>query len=389
MSNNLLEGRKERTKKRKERKRQMDALIELSKDSEETGRMMLSASVATISDTNKSIRLLDEGFCDNGFVLKKGAIEKYLNGENEHLDNLTDDFVGTVNLGHKNFATDPFILGEFTKADFTLVDIENERHAIDVNVRLDEESMFVKELRRQPYDIGVSAEFYYHINWEDTFRLMDEFGMGIPVFDEIFLFAYGLVGECGNVNSSGLELKGEPMGEELNKAMIEAMIEEITSNEKTEELGVEEVELPTAEDIENANDEAEETAEDEAEEAETEPESEEAPAEEAEENGDEGDGDEAEGTDEEELAIVDTLKEQIQALNNTISELKEANAALKKSNKRLSAKYQTELDKKEKFKDSLKGLTVELLPDEEKKEEKKELKTSDKEYYRGDGIGEI
>ena len=389
MSNNLLEGRKERTKKRKERKRQMDALIELSKDSEETGRMMLSASVATISDTNKSIRLLDEGFCDNGFVLKKGAIEKYLNGENEHLDNLTDDFVGTVNLGHKNFATDPFILGEFTKADFTLVDIENERHAIDVNVRLDEESMFVKELRRQPYDIGVSAEFYYHINWEDTFRLMDEFGMGIPVFDEIFIFAYGLVGECGNVNSSGLELKGEPMGEELNKAMIEAMIEEITSNEKTEELGVEEVELPTAEDIENANDEAEETAEDEAEEAETEPESEEAPAEEAEENGDEGDGDEAEGTDEEELAIVDTLKEQIQALNNTISELKEANAALKKSNKRLSAKYQTELDKKEKFKDSLKGLTVELLPDEEKKEEKKELKTSDKEYYRGDGIGEI
>ena len=407
MSNDLIKKRNERTKQRKERKKKFDSIIGLAKSEDGRGLITLSADVATISDTNQIARLLDEGYCDNGFVLMKGTIEKYLNGQNQYVTgwemkdgswqrtevlNLTDDFVGTVNLGHKEFATDPFILGEFKKSDFTLVSLENDRKALDVEVRLDEESVFVKELRRQPYDIGVSAEFYYHVDWDATEKLESEYGMYMPVIDEIFIFAYGLVGECGNVNSSGLELKGEPMNK--TEEIIENAILD-TDNEQ--ELGVEEIDITvneeeelvaeeTAETEEGDNEAEEADAEEEAEEvAEEEAESEEADVEEAEGDGEEDGSDEAEDSDEEELAIVSDLRGQIQALNDRINELEEANAKLKKTNRKLSNKYQNELDKKEKFKQELKGLSAELLPEEEV-EEKKEQKVTKRSR---DGIGEL
>lgn len=417
MSNDLIEKRNERTKQRKARKQRIDSLIGLSRNDESKGVKTLSAGVATITDTNQTARLLDEGYCDNGFILKKGTLEKYLNGQNEYVTgwemkdgawqrtevlNLTDDFVGTVNLGHKDFATDPFILGEFKRSDLELVDIENDRKALDVNVRLDEESVFVKELRRQPYDIGVSAEFYYHVDWDATDQLEQEYGMWMPVLDEIYIFAYGLVGECGNVNSSGLELKGEPTPmEDIKENII------LDEPKDEEELGVEEVEIPTEvepteptekvveETIEEAEDNEpadEEEVTEEAEEAEAEDstEGEEVEVEEVEDDEEDEDdeAEEIEDADEEELAIVTELKEQIQTLTNKVTELAEANAKLKKTNRKLQNKYQNELDKKAKFKEELKGLSVELLPDEEKKPKEETMKVLDKNYVK-DGIGEI
>ena len=435
--NDLIEKRNERTRKRKKIKRKMDSIIGLSFHDKDKKVMSLSADVRKLSD-NKA-RLIDEGYIDNGFVIKKGALEKYLNGENQYVRgwefdgeewmqtevlNLTPDFVGTVNLGHMDFSIMPYILGEWTKDDLTLVDIENDRKALDVTLHLDEESVFIKELKRQSHDIGISAEFWVHENVEDTENLSETLGYYLPVFDEIYIFAYGLVGECGNVNSSGLELKGEPMNEEIKE-----IIKEETLDEQKEELGVEEVEIPptdgadvevtveveaedTADDVTSLSDEssdeddttepteekelasednepAEETADEQTEEAEdaSEP-SEEADVEEAEdEDGDEDDGDEAEDADEEELTIVTELREQIQTLTNRISELEEANAKLKKTNRKLSAKYQTELDKKAKFKESLKGLSVELLPDEDKKDEEKKVNVTERRSRNG--IGEI
>ena len=74
MSNDLIEKRDERTRQRKKKKKKMDSLISLSKENEEKNVKVLSANVATVSDTDQTARLLDEGFCDNGFVLKKGAL---------------------------------------------------------------------------------------------------------------------------------------------------------------------------------------------------------------------------------------------------------------------------------------------------------------------------
>ena len=409
----LIEKRDERTRKRKRMKRKMDSIIGLSFHDKDKKVMSLTVEPQKLADSKA--RLIDEGYIDNGFVIKKGTLEKYLNGENQYVRgwefdgeewhqtevlNLNSDFVGTVNLGHMDFSVMPFILGEWTKDDLTLVDIENDRKALDVNLHLDEDSVFIKELKRQSHDIGISAEFWVHQNDEDTENLSETLGYYLPVFDEIYIFAYGLVGECGNVNSSGLELKGEPMEDVKDIILEEPKDEEM-------ELGVEEVELPTtdapsdemieetaeeavaeAEDNEPADteDEGEETEEAEEE---SEEESDEAEVEEAvEEDGDEDDGDEAEDTDEEELAIVTELREQIQTLTNRIAELEEANAKLKKTNRKLSSKHQNELDKKQKFIETLKGLSVELLPDEDKKPKEEKIKVMDRNYVR-DGIGEI
>ena len=402
----LIEKRDERTRRRKRIKRKMDSIIGLSFHDKDKKVMSLSADMKKLSDGRA--RLIDEGYIDNGFVIKKGTLEKYLNGQNQYVRgwefngeeweqtevlNLTSDFVGTVNLGHMDFSVMPFILGEWTKDDLSLVDIENDRKALDVQLHLDEESVFIKELKRQSHDIGISAEFWVHENVEDTENLSETLGYYLPVFDEIYIFAYGLVGECGNVNSSGLELKGEPMED------IKTIIEEETLDEI--ELGVEEVEIPTEEEVtvetevvadeatEEAedNEPAEEEADEETEESEEESEGDEAEVEEAEEeDGDEDEGDEAEDTDAEELSVVNALREQIQTLTNRIAELEEANAKLKKTNRKLSSKHQNELDKKKEFIETLKGLSVELLPDEDKKEESTELKVAKR---NRNGIGEI
>lgn len=411
----LIEKRDERTRKRKKIKRKMDSIIGLSFHDKEKKVMSLTVEPQKLADSKA--RLIDEGYIDNGFVIKKGALEKYLNGENQYVRgwefdgeewhqtevlNLNSDFVGTVNLGHMDFSVMPFILGEWTKDDLTLVDIENDRKALDVNLHLDEDSVFIKELKRQSHDIGISAEFWVHQNDEDTENLSETLGYYLPVFDEIYIFAYGLVGECGNVNSSGLELKGEPMEDVKDIILEEPKDEEM-------ELGVEEVELPTTEedemieetaeeavaeteDNEPADDEAEVAEEAEKAEAEESTEGDEVADEEAvEEDGDEVDDDEAEeieDADEEELAIVTELREQIQTLTNRIAELEETNAKLKKTNRKLSSKHQNELDKKQKFIETLKGLSVELLPDEDKKPKEEKIKVMDRNYVR-DGIGEL
>ena len=405
----LIEKRDERTRRRKRMKRKMDSIIGLSFHDKDKKVMSLTVEPKKLSDTRA--RLIDEGYIDNGFVIKKGTLEKYLNGENQYVRgwefdgeewhqtevlNLNSDFVGTVNLGHMDFAQMPFILGEWRKDDLTLVDIENDRKALDVELHLDEDSVFIKELKRQSHDIGISAEFWVHQNDEDTENLSETLGYYLPVFDEIYIFAYGLVGECGNVNSSGLELKGEPMEDVKENIILDEPKDE-------EELGVEEIEIPTEEPTADEDSVVEETEDNESVEDEVAEEAEEAESEEStegeevadeeavEEDGDEVEDDEAEeieDADEEELAIVTELREQIQTLTDRISELEEANAKLKKTNRKLSSKHQNELDKKAKFIETLKGLSVELLPDEEKKPKEEKMKVMDRNYVR-DGIGEI
>ena len=416
--NDLIEKRDERTRKRKRVKRKMDSIIGLSYHDKDKNVMSLSAEAIKLSD-NKA-RLIDEGYIDNGFVIKKGTLEKYLNGQNQYVRgwefdgehytqtevlNLNSDFEGTVNLGHMDFATFPIILGSWTKDDLSLVEIDNDRHALDVNLHLDEDSVFIKELKRQPYDIGISAEFWVHENVEDTQALSETLGYYLPVFDEVYIFAYALVGECGNVNSSGLELiketempKDKINIEELELEVAENEVEEPTELDVDVEVEAEETEIeldaeteteipptepsePTEEDS-NVSEEAEE-AEAEEEEAEIEEaEVEEVADEESDDDEDESDEDNAL---EETLA---SLQKQIETLNDTIKELSEANIALKKSNRKLSNKLQAEKNKKEAFIENVKGLSVQLLPEEEKKKPKEE-KVDHSAYCNGDGIGEI
>ena len=401
--NNLIDERNERTRERKKRKRKMDSIIGLSKDDK---REFITLS-STVKLADSQIRLLDEGFCDNGFVIKKGTLEKFLNGKNEHIRgweqtedgwtqtevlNLTDDFVGTVNLGHMDFATFPFIVGEWKKSDLTLVDIENDRKALDVDLRLDRESVFVKELARQPYDIGVSAEFYYHINDEDTEALSEMLGEWMPVIDEIFIFAYGLVGECGNVNSSGLELKGETMSEDKKELTAEeevkdeAIIEEPT--EEVAELGVEEIDIAETAEAVEPNEEVTEESDDPADESEESGSDEE---DEVEEVADEDSDDDEDEVEEVELSYEEIIEE-ITTLRRENIELKDHIKALKEEKRGLKKKLQNEYDAKKDFLAKTANLSAELFPNEaeaakEKEDEAMKL-AKERKYYKGDGIAD-
>lgn len=381
--NNLIEERDERTERRKKYKRKVDRMFNLSFKDEKT--IKLTASVKKLSDSK--IRLLDEGaivgddYID--FIIKKGTLEKFLNGQNEYLPNLTDDFIGSVNLGHMDFATFPFIIGEWKKSDLSLVDIDEDgRKGIDVALHLDEESVFVQELQRQPYDIGISSEFYYHVDWEAT----DD--VGYLVVDEVYIFAYGLVGECGNVNSSGLELKGESNMSEEIKTLAEDVKEEVfddaevkdETEEAVEEMEEEVSEEPTEELSEEPEDEVIELSADDDEGDEM---SEEVESEEDKEEVDEAEDDEADL--EEVLSVVNELKESVEQLKGEVASLTEANAKLKKTNRSLSNKLEEEKKKKEAFIKNAKGISVKLGVNEEKPKKKK---VATKNFANGNGIGD-
>ncbi len=393
--NNLIEDRDERTERRKKYKRKVDRMFNLSFKDAET--IHLSSNVKKLSDTK--IRLLDEGAVVGDdyieFIIKKGTLEKFLNGGNEYLQNLDDEFVGSVNLGHMDFATFPFIIGEWKKSDLSLVNIDEDgRHGIDVELHLDEGSMFVQELKRQPYDIGISSEFYYHVDWETTEDV------GYLVLDEVYIFAYGLVGECGNVNSSGLELKGETkMAEDIKNLAAEEAVE---TEEITEEVMEESVD--TEEEVIEASAEIEETEEPDAEELSEQPEeetielseteqteelsdvdSEEAEVEEAElVVSEEDESDEAEF--DSVLLAVNELTKRVEELSSQVSTLTEANAELKKTNKRLSNKLKKENEKKEAFIKNAKDISVKLGVNEEKPKENQNV--ADNKFAFGDGIGD-
>lgn len=180
---NIIDERKVRTIRRKMRKREFDKMYTLS-----------------AGERFQTVRLLDEGavmgYNSPLFYIKKGTLAKYLR-------NLPNDYVGTINLGHMDFATFPFILGTWTKQDLHLVDIGDGRQALDVDLRLDEGNTFVQELRRAPYSLGVSAEFTYHVDEANTKKY------NLEILDEVFIGNFAIVGECGNVNSSGIRLKGD------------------------------------------------------------------------------------------------------------------------------------------------------------------------------------
>ena len=383
--NDLIKERDERTERRKKYKKKVDSMFNLSYKDDE--KMALSVNIKKLSD--ERIRLLDEGaivgddYID--FIIKKGTLQKFMEGQNQYLPNITDDFVGSVNLGHMDFATFPFIIGEWTKNDLSLIDIDDDgRKGIDVELRLDSESMFVKELERQPYDIGISSEFYYHVDWDSTDAI------GYLVIDEVYIFAYGLVGECGNVNSSGLELKGESNMTKDKLAELKAEMEtpetekaelsaEVTEEETIEEEVItEETEEVSDEDIDESEPVEDLSAEEEpTEEAET---AELSVSEEAE--GEEGieDAEEAES----EEATYEDVEAFISELQAQVKELSAENAELKKTNNRLQKKLKAEKSKKDEFVSKFASVAKTMGVSETETHEQN--KVSD--YVYGDGIGE-
>lgn len=195
MDANIIKEIEKRYEIRKKAKKKFDRVINLAVPGGKESRVAsLSADLK-----GQTVRLLDEGVVVDAygtpiFYIKKGALQA-------SYDRLPDDYVGSINLGHMDFASFPFLIGQWTKKDLSLVDIGEGRKGLDVSLNLDDNSVFVRELRRNPYTVGVSAEFSYCIDYESSELLR------LEVLDSIDIKNFAIVGEAGNVNSGGIRLK--------------------------------------------------------------------------------------------------------------------------------------------------------------------------------------
>lgn len=256
---NVLEERDKRTKYRKECKKVFDAKFDMSSDTPNGGPVY---------------RLLDEGvvtFADGTpmMYLMKGTLAKAL-------AKLSDDATGYVNYGHKDFATDPLsLIGTWSKSDFILKDSEENdgRKVLDVVPHFFDDNVYVQQLRKLNFTVGLSAEFYAQENYELTDKLSEEIGQYVPVIEDIELLTFAVVGECGNVNSSDISLSAE--GEDLmsiKELVAKFMSEQNTPEElsaEEEQTSEEEVSEEEVSEEETASTEEEQTSEEVSEEEET------------------------------------------------------------------------------------------------------------------------
>lgn len=350
---NIIIERDLRTEYRKKKKEEWDKLIDLYTDID--------------GEKDDTVRLLDDGIVVDGnaaprFYIRKGAVKRFY-------EKLSDDFVGYITLAHLPLSKFPFSLGEWRKRDLTLVDKGNGFYALDVDLHLDEDSVFVKELRRMKYTAGVSVE----MQTSEDKKLSKK--IRIPVVDKLSIAGFSVVGNAGNVNSSGINFGGaemtmkdlaaaidsvdQPNLDEVNKK-LDALLEAEETVE-TEEPAAEKAEEPVEESakVEEFAEEPEaEPVEEEAEEAAEEPAEEEA---------------------EEEAALS--------AITVVMENLAKENAELKAQNEKLTAKLAARDKAEQDFLARFKKLSVSVSSTERVTMEEAEAPMVQNVFT--DGIGEI
>ena len=393
---NLIKERDARTKKRQKAKADIDSKVTLSSFLEGLDNF----ATLSVQKSEGKVRLLDEGSIVTAagkvdIYIERGAIRKFVEGRNEYLTpayltgdakiakkyfsgdpnkpfNINSKYEGTINIGHQDFATFPCgIVGTWKQSDLTITDNGDDRNGLDVDLKLNEEHPLVQALKVQGIPVGVSVEMYLHWDRDADETLLEQVpaenkSWFMGAVDEIFIKDFAIVGECGNVGSSGsVDLQGVKMNEDVKN--IED-IENDVLDEETEEM-------PDVEDTEVEDETSEETAEEEQEEDETSEENESV---------DEEDGDEVESeeTEDEEDALA-VAEETINTLNAEIESLKEQVEALKKSNNKKDKKIKEYAERNATFAKKFKGLNVSLGVTKEVKKE-----VSHRLYATGDGIGE-
>lgn len=324
---NIIEERDENNIKRQKFKKKFDDSINLSAENE--------------------YRLLDEGVVVSGedtvrFIIAKGTMEKFYNGDNKYLPNIDDEYKGFINLGHDDFYANPIcLIGEWSKKDLELVDIGGERKGLNVDVKLYDWHPYTQIIHNLPYTIGLSAEFYGHIDFEKSDTI------GEIVYDEICITDFAVVGYGANITSNGINLtEGENMKKDELKVLQDAL-SEMKSASEAEEV------KETGEALEPEK--LDETTEEENSDVEEEPEEEET----------------------EEVDLSEILSA-INTLTEKVSELTEENSQLR-------TKLEAKDNEIRTFAEKFESLSVSLNPDF--KGEKKEELSEDRYDGFNDGIG--
>lgn len=178
---NIIERRDKRIIYRRQIKKRYDEMIDLS------------------ATEDMWVPLLDEGAIVRGeevdSIIKKGTLSAFVEA-------IPDDFVGAIKMGHLDFISQfPILLGRWTRDDLRLVEIGNGRMGLDVNMRLNSDLFIVQDLMAMPYTLGISGELQveYDESWSKR--------LNIPVIDRIWMENFGVVGDAGNVRSSGIDLR--------------------------------------------------------------------------------------------------------------------------------------------------------------------------------------
>jgi len=234
-------------------------------------------------------RLIDEGVVvDNGFftgepmayaVIRKGVLKKWY-------ESLTDDFVGTIDKDH-NRSID---LGLFTKKDLRLVELEDGRYAIDVNVKLDQELYAVKDLLKMNNRTALSVEMFVNADeYATAEKVTGDESQGkylVPLIDDLKIEGYavclapksansykdGLLENAGSTDINLIKEKEFSMNkdEELKAPSLEQVdasagpdvevTTEVAETEAVETPAVEATEVEPAEPAEDAEQEVKEEA---------------------------------------------------------------------------------------------------------------------------------
>lgn len=301
---------------------------------------------STETSNDNWVRLLDEGVVVDGVddiyaVIKKGVLKKAFNA-------IPDDFVGNIDKDHNRSIE----LGTFTKKELKLVKLEDDRYAIDVNVKLDDELYAVRDLKRIGRKCAISSEFY---STENEFvkkskitGQKEEWDYLVPLIDEVQLTGYAVCDAPKNANSydEGLLKKAstekglEMDPEELKKQQAEAQEAAAEAEaDKAEDMS-EEVADTSSEEEEKECDgtqtvqtdaSAEEVADSEADEAEGE-------------NAEEEASDEDKETIEKFESAINELREQIAEKDAKIAELEAKLAAKTEQKNAFRAKLEKMLD---------------------------------------------
>lgn len=185
----LIDDRDARTKLRKLKKKQYDSMMNLS-----------------VSEEPK-VRLLGEGMITYGggqpwFYITKGTLRAYL-------DELDDDYVGTINIGHTDLATFPDrVIGWWTKQDLSLEEGEDGRQVLYAVPHFIPNHPYLEALRALPFELGTSVEMNARTNEELT-NDKERNPYGVPVVDSLFIHDFAYVGDAGDVECMGVKLKGE------------------------------------------------------------------------------------------------------------------------------------------------------------------------------------
>lgn len=276
-------------------------------------------------------RLIDEGVVvDNGFftgepmayaVIRKGVLKKWY-------ESLTDDFVGTIDKDH-NRSID---LGLFTKKDLRLVELEDGRYAIDVNVKLDQELYAVKDLLKMNNRTALSVEMFVNADeYATAEKVTGDESQGkylVPLIDDLKIEGYAvcLAPKSANSYKDGLL-------ENAGSTDINLIKEKEFSMKKNEELkapALEQVDASAGPDVEVTTEVAETEAV-------------ETPAVEATEVEPTEPAEEAEQEVKEEA--VSEEEDKLSAIEAEIKNLKAENASLKEENADLKAQLTLKAEK--------------------------------------------